>query len=339
MTDLTTTYLGLTLRNPLVASPSPIAQSVEGVRRLADAGVGAVVLPSLMEEQVRRREVEEFLDTAVHEDTFGEASTYWPETVTDRSGAVEHYLDLVAEASATVDVPVIASLNGAGLGGWTAIAGQLAEAGAAAVELNIYALPSAQGLSGADVEQQHVDIVRAVREAVDVSVAVKLSPYFSSTADVARRLVDAGADGLVLFNRFLQPDIDTEAVATAPGVYLSYPDDGRLPRTWIALLRHQVEASLALTSGVWNPDDVVKGLLAGADVVMTTSALLHGGLGVVGELLDGTATWLARKGARTVDDARGLLAAPPEGDAGGARAGYVSALEQARASWGTLGQV
>jgi dihydroorotate dehydrogenase (fumarate) len=341
MTDLSTSYLGLTLRNPVVASASPLSQDADGVRRLADAGVGAVVLASLMEERVREQEVEDFLDTAVHEDTFGEALTYFPEQALGRSDGVTRYLEVVERASAAVDVPVIASLNGATTGGWTQIAERLEAAGAAAIELNVYAVPGDIGQPGARVEEQHVEIVQAVRQAVSVPVAVKLSPFFSNTGAMAAALVGAGADGLVLFNRFLQPDIDTYTVSTQPSTYLSRPEDGRLPRTWIAMLRHRLpQTSFALTTGVWSADDVVKALLAGADVVMTASALLEEGLHVVDELLEGTRAWMSAKGALELSDLRGLLAVPVDVDAGGrARSGYVSALDLARSSWAGVGPV
>lgn len=258
--SLTTRYLGLELRNPIVASASPLSQDVAGVSALAAAGVGAVVLPSLMEEVVRQREVDDFLEVARHEDAFGEATSYFPEPLLDEVDGVGQYLTLVREAVAAVDVPVIASLNGASLGGWTSIASQLAAAGAAAIELNIYAVPGDLTTSGAEIEARHVEILRRVRAAVAVPVAVKLSPYFSNTGHVARDLVAAGADGLVLFNRFLQPDIDPVTMSVEPGVYLSRPEDGRLPRAWIAVLRNEIgSASLAATGGAWSAGEVAKG--------------------------------------------------------------------------------
>ncbi len=334
--DLTTTYLGLPLRNPLVASASPLSQTASGVRALADAGVGAVVLHSLFEEQVRRRQDLDLLVTEQHEEAFGEALSYFPSPAETPGGATA-YLHLLSSAAAAVEVPVIASLNGSTPGGWEGFARSMQDAGAAAIELNVYLVPGGPEASGRDVEDWHVEILHAVKDAVDVPVAMKLSPYFSSFGAMARRLDGAGADGLVLFNRFLQPDVDVESFTVDPGVTLSTPQEGRLPRTWIALLRHHVAASLAATTGVESGEDVVKYLLAGADVVMTASALLRHGVPHAQVLLDGLQDWMARKGFARVDEFRGLLAVPLGTDAPGyERAGYVSALDHARSTYGEL---
>jgi len=227
---------------------------------------------------------------------------------------------------------VIASLNCITPGGWTEYASAMQDAGAAAIELNIYYLPGDAGISGRDVEQRYVDVVERVKSAVTVPVAVKLGPYFSSPGEMALRIADAGADALVLFNRFLQPDIDPEQLAVLPRVNLSSPADARLARTWIALLRGRIGVSLAATSGVEVSADLARYLLAGADVVMTTSALLRHGPGYAAELLDGLSRWMARKGFQSVDEVRGLLAVPPEADAAAyERAGYVTAMRAANA--------
>jgi dihydroorotate dehydrogenase (fumarate) len=232
---------------------------------------------------------------------------------------------------------VIGSLNGVTTGGWTSYARAMQDAGAAAIELNIYYIPGDPRISGRDVEQRHVDILGRVKAAVTVPVAVKLSPHYSSTGEIALRLDEAGADGLVLFNRFLQPDIDPETLAVLPAVDLSSPAEARLPRTWISLLRKHLRASLAGTTGVEGPEDVVKYLLAGADVVMTASALIRHGPGHAAVLLDGLVEWMARKGYTSVADLRGLLAVPAGTDqAAYERAGYVRALHAAnvaRGSW------
>jgi dihydroorotate dehydrogenase (fumarate) len=327
--DLGTSYLGLQLRNPLVASPSPLSQTVDGVRSLADGGVGAVVLYSLFEEQLRREA--ELNARLVDEgaDSYGEALSYFPPSTTDEPGP-RQYLSLLERSVAAVDVPVIGSLNGTTPGGWTRYATAMQEAGAAAIELNIYYLPGDPHTSGRDVEQRHLDILAAVKQAVTVPVAVKLSPYFSSIGEMALRLDQAGADGLVLFNRFLQPDIDAETITVAAAVGLSHPTEARLPRTWIALLSGRVSASLAATTGVESPTDVVNYLLAGADVVMTTSALLRHGAAHAGVLLDGLTEWMQRKGFGTVGELRGLLAVPAETDAQEhERSGYVRAMRDA----------
>jgi dihydroorotate dehydrogenase (fumarate) len=336
--DLTTTYLGLSLRNPLVASPSPATSTVDRVKALADAGVGAVVLPSLYEEQVIAEELRDIGLTEPFEDAHGEAQGYFPVLPgTELPGATWRYLHLVEEAVAAVDIPVIASLNGSSLGGWTDFARRMEASGAAALELNIYFVPGDPHTSGRAVEDRHVEILRQVKAAVSIPVAVKLSPHFSSTGEMARRLDDAGADGLVLFNRFLHPDVDPETLVVTPGVGLSTPEEGRLARSWIAILSGQVRASLAATSGVESAGDVAAYLLAGADVVMTASALLRHGLGHAEVLLDGLTEWLRRKRFDSVDEARARLAVPAHVDADAyQRAGYVAALDAARRMYGEL---
>ena len=330
--ELSTGYMGLALRNPLVASASPLSKTVDGVRRLADAGVGAIVLYSLFEEQLRREAAlnAQLADTGA--ESFGEALTYFPDVAEEEPGP-RRYLSLLERAAAAVEVPVIGSLNGVTPGGWADYARAMQDAGAAAIELNIYYLPGDPHISGRDVEQRHVDVLTRVKDAVTVPVAVKLSPYFSSTGEMAVRLDEAGADGLVLFNRFLQPDIDPEDLAVVSGVGLSNPAEAKLPRTWIALLRGRVGASLAATTGVEGPADLVKYLRAGADVVMTASALLRHGPEHAAVLLDGLSDWMGRKGFAAVDQLRGTLSVPPGTDeAAHERAGYVGALREANSS-------
>lgn len=240
-------------------------------------------------------------------------------------------------AAAAVDVPLIASLNGSSVGSWAHFARQLQDAGAAAIELNIYLVPGDVAISGTDVEQRHVDIVASVKQVTSVPVAVKLSPYFSSVGDMAVRLVEAGADGLVLFNRFLQPEVDIESLSVKPSVALSSRFEGRLPRTWIAALTHRVKASLAATSGVEEASDVVRYLLSGADVVMTTSALVRHGAEYAGTLVSGLRDWMGRKGYGSIAEFRGLLAVPDDADSEAyLRAGYVAALQKAKETYGSL---
>lgn len=329
--DLSTTYLGLTLRNPLVASPSPLSYTLDGIKRLADGGVGAIVLFSLFEEQLREeaeRAIRLVEETA---ESFPEALGYFP-SVVEADGGPRAYLVLLERAVSAVDVPVIGSLNGVTPEGWTEYARAMENAGAAAIELNIYYLPGDPGVSGREVEQRHIEVLQRVKSTVDVPVAVKLAPYFSSAGEMAVRLDEAGADGLVLFNRFLQPDIDPEQLAVLPRVSLSSPADARLARTWIALLRGRVRASLAATSGVDVPIDVARYLLAGADVVMSTSALLRHGPSYAANLLDGLTAWMSRKGFEDLARVRGLLAVPAEADAAAyERAGYVTAMRAANA--------
>jgi dihydroorotate dehydrogenase (fumarate) len=327
--DLSTAYLGLSLRNPLLASASPLSRTVDGVRRLADAGVGAVVLYSLFEEQLRREAEYDERMAAQGSESFAESLSYFPPTVDDGGGAAR-YLRLVERAAAAVDVPIIGSLNASTPGSWARYARSMQDAGAAAVEVNIYYLPGDSRVDGAGVEQRHLDVLAAVKSAATVPVAVKLSPYFSATADMAHRLDSAGADGLVLFNRFLQPDIDPETLTTVRAVTLSTPAEMRLPLTWIGLLRGRVRASLAATTGVEDATDVAKYLLAGADVVQSASALLRHGPEHAGVLLQGLRDWMSRKGYQTLDEVRGLLAAPDAEDlATRERADYVWAVREA----------
>jgi dihydroorotate dehydrogenase (fumarate) len=329
--ELSTNYMGLALRNPLVASASPLSYTVDGVRRLAGAGVGAIVLFSLFEEQLREEAALNARLVDAPAESFAEALDYVP-AVAKEDGGPRRYLSLLERAAAAVDVPVIASLNGVTPEGWTDYARAMQDAGAAAIELNIYYLPGDPETSGRDVEQRHIDVLERVKDAVTVPVAVKLSPYFSATGEMALRLDEAGADALVLFNRFLQPDIDPEGLALSSTVALSTTADARLPRTWIALLRGKVRAALAATGGVDGPADVAKYLLAGADVVMTASALLRRGPEYASALLDGLSTWMARKGFGSVDELRGMLSVPPGTDeAAYERTGYVSALRAANA--------
>jgi dihydroorotate dehydrogenase (fumarate) len=331
--DLSTSYLGLALRCPLVASPSPLTGTVDGARALADAGVGAVVLPSLYEEDVTRRSLADLAVTEPFADAHGEAEGYLPRPRAERDATSTRYLRLLERTAAALDVPVLASLNGSTLGGWTAFARRMQDAGAAALELNVSLMP-APDTSGREVEDRHVEVLQAVRDAVTLPVAVKVGPWFSSPGELALRLDAAGADGLVLFNRFVHPDVDAEALAVVPGGALSTPAEGRLVRAWVAVLSRRVQGSLAATGGVEGPRDVAAHLLAGADVVMSTSALLRHGPAHAAVLLDGLRNWLRRKGLSSVDEARGLLAVPP--GAGGEareRAAYVAALDALRRSW------
>jgi dihydroorotate dehydrogenase (fumarate) len=327
--DLATDYMGLALRNPLVASASPLSRTVDGVRRLAHAGLGAVVLYSLFEEQILRESAENARIVDFGTESFAESLSYFPAAAEDEPGP-RRYLDLLERAARAVDIPVIGSLNGVTPSGWVDYSRAMEDAGAAAIELNIYYLPGDAHISGRDVEQRHLDVLGRVRDAVDVPVAVKLSPYFSSTGEMAVRLDEAGANGLVLFNRFLQPEIDADLLTVESGVGLSAPTEARLPRTWIALLYGRVRASLAATTGVDTATDVAKYLLAGADIVMTASALLRHGPEYASVLLDDLGGWMRRKQFDSVRDFRGLLAVPADADETiYERAGYVSAVREA----------
>lgn len=336
--DLTTAYLGLTLRSPLVASSSPVTARLDSLRRVADAGVGAVVLPSLFEEQVRQQEAADLVLTERHEHAFSEATSYVPGGPDVDLGGVAPYLRHLECSVAALEIPVIASLNGSTPGGWTGIARSMETAGAAAIELNVYAVPGSTSLSGLAVEERHLDIVRDVVAAVSVPVAVKLSPFFSSTAAIAQTIVEAGAAGLVLFNRFMQPDVDTELLTVEPRPTLLTSAEGRLARTWIALLHGRLGwGSLAATTGVEDASDVAAYLLAGADVVMTASALLRHGPEYAADLLSGLETWMDRKGFVSLAAVRGALAVGEDADGERVeRAGYVAALTKARAVYGQV---
>lgn len=329
--DLTTRYLGLELRNPLVASAGPLSSTADGVRRLADAGVGAVVLPSLFEEQIQRESERDFRLASAGTESYAEALSYLPDALLETWP--HQGLRLVEKAAAAVDIPVIASLNGVSAGGWTGYATAMQDAGAAAIELNVYYLSDDAMIPARDAEQRCVELLAAVRAAVQIPVAVKIGPYFSSIGAMAAALDQAGADGLVLFNRFMQTGIDPESFTVSQGFQLSSPAEAALPRAWISRLRGKVRCSLAATTGVETAADVAAYLLAGADVIMTTSALLRHGAGYAAELLDGVTAWMGRKGFASVADARGLLSAqaglPMQG-----RSAYLSAIGQATRAFG-----
>ena len=334
---LATSYLGLELRNPLVSSAGPQAMHVEGVQALEDAGVGAIVMYSLFEEQLRHEAAHDIMLLDDMADTSAESLSFFPDLIPQDEGVSARYLKHLRACVEAVSTPVIGSLNGSSLGTWTEYAAQIEQTGVAALELNIYVVPGSTETSGEEVERAHVEILEAVKKAVSIPVAVKLSPYFSSTAAVAKRLDEAGADGLVLFNRFVQPDIDVETVEVTPGIELSTPFESRLARTWIALLAGRVGASLAGSSGVYTGTDIAKYLLSGADVACTTSALLANGPDHAGTMLAELEVWMERKGFTDVAEVRGLLAGPDDMRTEGfQRAGYLAALESGKQRYGSI---
>jgi dihydroorotate dehydrogenase (fumarate) len=312
MADLRTRYLGMDLRSPLVASSSPLTGNLDGLRRLEAAGAGAVVLPSLFEEEL------------------AEAGTRPAPGPADQAGygaGPDAYLSLVARAKQELSVPVIASLNGVSRGGWSSYATRLEEARADALELNIYYVSSWPGQSGSDVEWHYLDVVREVRQATGIPLAVKLSPYFSSLANLAGQLVEAGANGLILFNRFYQPDLDIEAMEVLPALELSTSVELRLPLRWIAILHRRHRVSLAASTGVHTATDVLKVLLAGADVTMMTSALLRNGPDHLRPLEVQVRDWMDRHGFETLDQLRGRLSQRSVPDpAAFERANYIKTL-------------
>jgi dihydroorotate dehydrogenase (fumarate) len=304
--DLSTRYLGLDLKSPLVASPSPLGHDLEMLRRLEKAGAAAVVLPSLFEEQIEHEAFEVHRVLEAGSESFGEALSYFPE-LDDYNTGPGPYLDHLSAAKELLRIPVIASLNGASPGGWVRYARQMQDAGADAIELNVYFVATDPSVSSAQVEDRYLELVRAVREVVTIPVAVKVGPYFSSLANMACRLAEAGADGLVLFNRFVQPDIDLETLSVVPEVHLSTSAELLLPLRWIAILHGRVTASLAATTGVHRPEDVLKLLLAGADVTMTTSAVLRDGPERLRELLIGLRALLEKGEYESVEQLKGSM--------------------------------
>lgn len=306
MIDLNTNYLGLKLRTPLVPSASPLSQEIDSIRRLEDAGASAVVLYSLFEEQLHQESLELDHHLSAGSESFAESLTFFPQPGEFRLGP-EGYLNHIRKAKEAVSIPVIASLNGATVGGWTSYARQIEQAGADALECNIYWIPTDPELSSAEVEQTYLDILAAVKSAISIPVAVKISPFFSNMAGMARRLDQAGADALVLFNRFYQPDIDLEELEIKPNVLLSTPQALRLPLTWIGILFGRIKASLAATSGIHGAEDVIKLLMVGADVTMLCSTLLRNGINHLRYIEQGLADWMERHEYESIKQMRGSM--------------------------------
>ena len=306
MIDLSTDYLGLKLRTPLVPSASPLSQEIGTIRRLEDAGASAVVLYSLFEEQLRQEMMELDHHLSAATESFSESLSFFPHASEFRLGP-EGYLEHIRKAKEAVKIPIIASLNGATVSGWTKFAKAIEEAGADALECNIYYIPTDPDLKSADVEQAYIDIVWAVKSAVSIPVAVKLSPYFSNLANLAKRLDEAGADGLVLFNRFYQPDIDLDELEIRPNVLLSTPQALRLPLTWIGILYGRLQASLAASSGVHDPQDAIKLLMVGANVTMLCSSLLRNGVNHIRHMERGITEWMEKHEYESVQQMQGSM--------------------------------
>jgi dihydroorotate dehydrogenase (fumarate) len=304
--DLTTRYLGLTLKNPLVASASPLTGNLGNIRRLEDCGAGAVVLPSIFEEQIEAEMAEAERLTMAHGESFAEALSYFPATIGYGIGP-HAYLELIRQARKAVTIPVIASLNGISHTGWCDYARLVEQAGASAIELNAYFIPSDPSVSGREIENRYLDVLKSVKAAVAIPLAVKLGPYFSAPGHMARLFAEAGADGLVLFNRFYQPDIDLVALRLQRDLELSRSAEIRLPLLWIGVLAGNIGTSLAASSGVNSADEVVKYLLVGADAVMTTSALLRHGIEHMAILVAGLGEWLAARDIGAISHIRGRM--------------------------------
>ena len=306
MVDLTTTYLGLKLKNPLVASPSPLSEKVENIQRLEQDGIAAVVMYSLFEEQIIHEslELDHYLTHGT--ETFAEALSYLP-NVGKFTLAPDVYIEKLAKAKQAVNIPIIGSLNGVSSGGWINYAKKIQDAGADALELNIYFLPTDSDLTSQALEENYVKLVSDVRAQISIPLAVKLSPFFTALPNLAKRLADAGADGLVLFNRFYQPDINLETLEVAPHLLLSTSPELRLPLRWIAILYGKVKADLALTTGVHTAGDVLKAIMAGASVAMTTSALLSQGSGIIPTILNGMIAWLEQHEYDSIQQMKGSM--------------------------------
>ena len=324
--DLTTTYLGLPLKNPLVASASPLSKKIDSVRRLADAGIAAVVLYSLFEEQITHEshELDHYLTRGTN--TYAEALSYFPDLEHYNIGP-EPYLEHLQRVKRAVDIPVIGSLNGVSTGGWVEYAQRIEAAGADALELNIYYLPTDPEVTSAELEESYLTLVRDVRAQLRIPIALKLSPFFTALPNMACRFADAGANGLVLFNRFYQPDFDLEQLEVVPTLTLSTSDDLRLPLRWIAMLYGRVPVNFALSGGVHTAEDVLKAMMAGASVAMLTSELLAHGIARARDILEDLQTWMIAHEYESIAQMRGSMSQRAVAEpAAFERANYMKAL-------------
>jgi dihydroorotate dehydrogenase (fumarate) len=331
---MSTRYMGLALPHPVVASASPLSKDIDGIRRLEDSGAAAIVLPSLFEEQILHEQAAYGHLMEAGADSFAEALSYFPD-LDAASRSSDRYLELIERASNSCEVPIIASLNGTTPRGWTDFATNIEAAGATALELNVFYLPTDIEQDGREVENRYIDVLKSVRAAVEIPVAIKIAPYFSATARTVCDLVDAGADGIVLFNRFYQPDYDLDTLSVAPTLDLSRPVDIRLGLFWISFLYDRIGASIAASSGVNSATEVIKYLLAGADVVMTTSALLRLGPDYLASLRDELSEWMQSQGFASVEAMRGTMSrARLANTENYDRANYIEVLDTYRSRWG-----
>ncbi len=325
--DLTTTYLGLDLKNPLVHSASPLSHEVDNIKLMEDNGASAVVLYSLFEEEIEHESLELYFNTTRGSEIFPEALTYFPEHEQYLTGP-ETYLEHIQKAKKAVDIPIIASLNGNTKGGWLKYAKEIQEAGADALELNIYFLATNAEKSARDIEDKYIEILEEVHQNVNIPVSVKLAPFFSSTAEIAHRLDMGGAEGLVLFNRFYQPDIDLEKLEVVPNVLLSTPMDMRLPLRWIGILFGQVQCDLAATSGIHTAEDAIKMIMAGAKVTMMTSAILKHGISWFKKVIVDMEQWMEENEYDSVETMLGSMSHKNVDHPGNfERANYIKALQ------------
>ena len=324
--DLTTTYLGMNLKNPVIPSASPLSRDIGNIKEMEDAGAAAVVLYSLFEEQITHEALELYFHTVTHQESYAEATTYFPETEVYNMGP-EEYLEHIRKAKEAVQIPVIASLNGATPGGWTDYAKKIEQAGADALELNVYMLATDIKKSSQDIEKTYIEILKLVKSTVKIPVTMKLSPYFSSLAGFAKNLDDAGADGLLLFNRFYQPDIDLDTLEVVPNVLLSNPQSMRLPLRWIAILYGRIKADLAATSGIHSAEDVIKMVMVGAKITEMFAALHQYGIGHIRSVLRDIKTWMIDHEYESFDQMRGSMShRSASNPAAFERANYMRAL-------------
>jgi dihydroorotate dehydrogenase (fumarate) len=304
--DLKTTYLGMELKNPIVPSPSPLSEKIGNLKRMEDAGAAAVVMHSLFEEQINNEsnQLDHYLSYGT--ESFAEALQYFPEAHEYKVGP-DGYLNLIRQAKESLEIPVIGSLNGVSTGGWIDYAKLIQDAGADALELNIYYMPTSVNLNGSEVEKMYIDVVGDVKKTVDIPVAVKISPFFSSIANMCKKVVDAGADGLVLFNRFYQPDFDLEQMEVVPHLVLSSQFDSRLPLRWITILYGRLDVDFAMTRGVRSFEDSIKGLMAGAKVTMMTSEILEHGIDRISQVIDQITHWMEEREYESVKQMQGSM--------------------------------
>ena len=326
MIDITTTYLGLTLKAPIVASASPMCDSLDKLRRLEDAGVAAAVLPSLFEEQLDLESQAVDSDLSRGAESFPESTSFFPDLHTYNLGP-DGYLDLIRRAKASVAIPIIGSLNGVSPGGWLHHAALIEQAGADALELNLYSIPTDTDCAAADLERTFCGLVREIKSKVRIPVAVKLSPSFTAPANMAKKLSEAGANGLVLFNRFYQPDFDIEALEVVPTISLSHPSELLLRLHWVGIMYGNVSADLAVTGGVHDATGVLKSMMAGARVAMMASALLHSGSGYAALVLEDLKRWMEEHEYESIRQMRGSMSYRSVADPGAfERANYMRVL-------------
>jgi len=327
MTSLSTNYLKLKLKNPLIASASPLSKKLDNIKRLEDAGIAAVVMYSLFEEQITHESnaLDYFLNRGT--ESFAEALTYFPEMDNYNIGP-DNYLELITKIKSHIEIPIIGSLNGISSGGWVEYAKKIEQAGADALELNIYYIPTETKISSGELEIAQIELVTDVRSKISIPLAVKLSPYYSALPNFAERLVNSGANALVLFNRFYQPDIDINTLEVNPSLELSNSYDLRLPLRWVAILYDRIKADLALTSGVHNEQDVIKAMMAGANVVEMASELIENGPKRIPEILQGIENWLVEYEYKSIDQMRGSMSHKSVAEpAAFERANYMKALQ------------